>query len=391
MTALSPDITSKIINLCREYPRILDVGCGRGDTLERIRAEYPGALLSAIEPDPAYAEKARRICDVTCSDIDGASLPVSGYDLIICQCVYSLFPAPSDALKKLYNALRPGGRLILSDMFTPLEEVFRCGDGLCGRIAPKRTIEREVTGAGFLTDFFSDETSSLLGMAAQLMMDGGGSCTDLSVLRKAKARYGLWVFRRSGLYGIVTAAGLSSRMGDFKPLMKLGGKTMISRCVDSAMSAGAEKVVVVLGHRGDEIRGELAGRSGVIFAENTDYRINQMFDSVRIGLRSAENAQRIMLCPVDVPLVKRSTVSALLMENSDIVRPVCGGKTGHPVIIGRNAVGRILSYEGGGGLKGAITALGLGVTDVYVSDEAMTVDADTMADFERLCRFEDMT
>lgn len=37
---------------------------------------------------------------------------------------------------------------------------------------------------------------------------------------------------RGTLAGIVLAAGMSSRMGNFKPLMKVGGKPMIQRAVD---------------------------------------------------------------------------------------------------------------------------------------------------------------
>jgi len=163
----------------------------------------------------------------------------------------------------------------------------------------------------------------------------------------------------------------------------------VSRCISAAEAAGAEKVIVVLGHRGDEIRRELCGRDNVIFAENPDFRTTQMFDSVKAGIRSAGNAERIMLCPVDVPLVKKSTISAILAENDNIVRPVCGSNIGHPIIIDRASVPSVLSYVGDGGLKGAIAALCLSVTDVEVDDECMTVDADTAEDYQRLCRMED--
>ncbi len=44
------------------------------------------------------------------------------------------------------------------------------------------------------------------------------------------------VRRRIG--GLILAAGLSSRMGDFKPLMPLRGKTLIENTIDSLLLCG---------------------------------------------------------------------------------------------------------------------------------------------------------
>ena len=51
--------------------------------------------------------------------------------------------------------------------------------------------------------------------------------------------------RRIG--GLILAAGLSSRMGDFKPLMPLRGKTLIENSIDSLLLCGVDPIVVVLG------------------------------------------------------------------------------------------------------------------------------------------------
>ena len=47
------------------------------------------------------------------------------------------------------------------------------------------------------------------------------------------------------LAGLISAAGLSSRMGAFKPLLPFGEGTIISRCVENMRLAGAEKVLIV--------------------------------------------------------------------------------------------------------------------------------------------------
>ena len=50
--------------------------------------------------------------------------------------------------------------------------------------------------------------------------------------------------RRIG--GLIPAAGLSSRMGDFRPLMPLRGKTPIENTIDSLLLCGAARLGIGL-------------------------------------------------------------------------------------------------------------------------------------------------
>ena len=61
--------------------------------------------------------------------------------------------------------------------------------------------------------------------------------------------------------GLIVAAGLSSRMGCFKPLLPLRGKTVIENTIDSMLLCGISPVVVVLGYRGREVEAVLHSRS----------------------------------------------------------------------------------------------------------------------------------
>ena len=56
-------------------------------------------------------------------------------------------------------------------------------------------------------------------------------------------------------------------MGAFKPLLPFGNKTVIECCIDYLREGGVETIVVVLGHRADEIR-EKASQEKVSFAVN---------------------------------------------------------------------------------------------------------------------------
>ena len=61
------------------------------------------------------------------------------------------------------------------------------------------------------------------------------------------------VLQGEAICGLVLAAGLSTRMQAFKPLMPLRGKTLIENTIDSVFSSGAKQVVVVTGHRAEEL------------------------------------------------------------------------------------------------------------------------------------------
>ena len=58
---------------------------------------------------------------------------------------------------------------------------------------------------------------------------------------------------------LILAAGMSTRMGQFKPLMEFNGESMIRRVVRSLKEAGASPIFMVVGYRAQEIRMHLAG------------------------------------------------------------------------------------------------------------------------------------
>ena len=82
---------------------------------------------------------------------------------------------------------------------------------------------------------------------------------------------------------LIVAAGMSSRMGNFKPMLSIGSITIAQRVVATFHQAGIQKIVMVTGFNAVTLERHLSG-SGVIILRNDDYENTQMFDSVRIGL-----------------------------------------------------------------------------------------------------------
>lgn len=183
---------------------------------------------------------------------------------------------------------------------------------------------------------------------------------------------------------VVVAAGMSSRMGDFKPMLSIGEISVAQRVVATLRQAGAERVVVVTGYNADELERHLS-KSGAVFVRNEEYRTTEMFDSALIGLKYIRGkCDRILFTPVDVPLFTAATVRGLLDSGAELACPVCGGQRGHPILMSPDVVDRLLRDSGEGGLKGALGRCGVPMTLVDVPDPGILHDADTPEDYRQL-------
>ena len=185
---------------------------------------------------------------------------------------------------------------------------------------------------------------------------------------------------------VVVAAGMSSRMGDFKPMLSIGSISVAQRVVATLKQAGAARVVVVTGYNAEELERHLAS-SGVVFLRNENYRTTHMFDSALIGLRYLrDKCRQVLFTPVDIPLFTAATVDALLTSGAELACPVCGGTRGHPILMSANVIDRVLEDSGESGLDGALSRCGVPMTLVEVDDPGILHDADTPEDYRELLR-----
>lgn len=124
-------------------------------------------------------------------------------------------------------------------------------------------------------------------------------------------------------------------MGAFKPLLPFGNSTVIEMCLDHLGGAGAEQIVVVVGHRGDEIREHLKQRN-LTFAFNADADA-PMSTSVARGVEQLDRvAACVLITPVDHPAVTTDTITQIIREwkaGHALVQPEHQGRGGHPVLI----------------------------------------------------------
>ncbi|WP_338472373.1 class I SAM-dependent methyltransferase [Niallia sp. XMNu-256] len=101
--------------------RILDVGCGTGQTAAYLAAQY-GAIVTGIDINPVMVEKARKRMaryqlpvEIIQGSIDNCPLKDDTFDMIISESVLSFVNKPR-SLTEIYRLLKYGGRFIANEL-----------------------------------------------------------------------------------------------------------------------------------------------------------------------------------------------------------------------------------------------------------------------------------
>ena len=183
---------------------------------------------------------------------------------------------------------------------------------------------------------------------------------------------------------LIVAAGMSSRMGQFKPMLNIGSISVAQRVIATLSQSGVSKIVMVTGYNATILERHLSG-NGIIFLRNDHYETTQMFDSVKIGLRYLlDKCDKVLFTPVDVPLFTSRTVKTILDSGAPLACPMCEGRQGHPILIDNGLIPEILNDCGEMGLKGAMDRCSVPLRRIDVDDPGTIHDADTPEDFSQL-------
>ena len=189
---------------------------------------------------------------------------------------------------------------------------------------------------------------------------------------------------------VILAAGRAERMGRLKQLLPFGSKTVIETVVDMMLETSVDDIVVVLGHRADEV-GSVLSDSSVRSVVNSSYETG-MFSSVLSGLEALGNdVDGMMLLLGDQPQIRGEVVDAVLdrfrKTDKGIAIPEVEGRRGHPVIIDVNRYGAaIQDLDGSEGLKPIVRGYPDDTDFIVLDDPSILRDMDTPEDYERELR-----
>ncbi|HYG08445.1 MAG TPA: nucleotidyltransferase family protein [Pyrinomonadaceae bacterium] len=195
---------------------------------------------------------------------------------------------------------------------------------------------------------------------------------------------------------ILLAAGRSRRMGAFKPLLPFGAQTVIETCIENLLAAGVGEIVVVVGHRAEEVRARLS-HLPVRFAVNTKVG-SEMGVSIARGMEElaagdaararATGAGAVLIALADHPAVSAREIEEVIAAHrrtgARLVVPQWRGRGGHPVLVSMSLRASLLNLDDTGGLRALFERHAGEVLRLPVASPFIARDMDTWEDYRAL-------
>jgi UDP-N-acetylglucosamine diphosphorylase/glucosamine-1-phosphate N-acetyltransferase len=152
---------------------------------------------------------------------------------------------------------------------------------------------------------------------------------------------------------IILAAGLGKRMNSDLPkvLHPVGGRPMVCAVVDACRQAGCRRIVLVVGHKQELVRGVFAGQNDIEFAVQDQQLGTGHATKCAASLFTAENREPghpVFVLAGDGPLIRAHTLLAMLDKHrstgalATLASSVIDDPTGYGRIT-RDAVGNFLA------------------------------------------------
>jgi len=172
-------------------------------------------------------------------------------------------------------------------------------------------------------------------------------------------------------------------MGAFKPLLPFGDRTVIEACINNLRGAEVSEIVVVLGHRANEIQKHLESYK-LRFALNPDPD-SEMSESIACGVQQvSEDARALLIALVDHPAVSSATIKAIVAaweRGARLVQPEHEGRGGHPVLIDLTYRHELLHLDPRTGLRSLFEAHRNEVLRLPIESPYVARDMDTWEDY----------
>jgi molybdenum cofactor cytidylyltransferase len=193
--------------------------------------------------------------------------------------------------------------------------------------------------------------------------------------------------------GVILAAGMSTRMGSPKQLLKLGDRYLLQLVVEAAVKSKLEKIYLVLGYQHERILGKLHGlrkNPKIEILHNPGFE-EGMSSSVKCGVGAAQSDfDAVMFLLGDQPFVSPKMINRLLTEYNKSDRQICvpafQGRRGNPAIFGSFFFKQLINISGDKGGRQIIQDNPEDVLVLPIKDPKALFDIDNPEDLKKLSK-----
>ncbi|KNC95712.1 molybdenum cofactor cytidylyltransferase [Trabulsiella odontotermitis] len=153
---------------------------------------------------------------------------------------------------------------------------------------------------------------------------------------------------------IITAAGLSSRMGQWKMMLPWQQGTILDASIKNARQF-CSRIILVTGFRGDELHQRYAETDNLLLVNNSDYN-EGLFSSLIAGARHVES-EYCFITHGDIPCLNEKIFNELWQLRGDYALiPQHNGTPGHPVLINQPTLHAAVNQRQTGSMRSALLA-----------------------------------
>lgn len=167
-------LTRRMLELTAPRPGnvVLDAGCGCGATLGLLREH--GLRTVGLDLRHGFLIEAKRVSDCLArTDLAEIPLQTGCLDMILCECAWNLTDKDR-VLAEFFRVLRPGGLLLLSDIFARGQRTDQWPVRCCfAQATDLDTVLEQVEAAGFMVDAVEDHSNLLSRTAAEFVFEHG--------------------------------------------------------------------------------------------------------------------------------------------------------------------------------------------------------------------------
>lgn len=176
---------------------------------------------------------------------------------------------------------------------------------------------------------------------------------------------------------IITAAGLSSRMGQWKMMLPWGEGTILDTSIKNALQF-CQRIILVTGFRANELHERYSDNPDIIIIHNPDYT-GGLFTSIKAAAQ-AVSSEYCFITHGDMPCLTKEIFNELWqLRTEGALLPHYRGTPGHPILLTKTCLVQAVSDPHASSMRQALRAQ---ANYPVVMDHAEIIfDIDTPEDF----------